>query len=107
MVGVFCVAILPVLSAPVLPTIDFYDHLDRYFVLSHVSKDGFLSENYRSKWSLLPNIGLDVLGTALMSWVKPVVGAKIISIFIFLVQYSGILVFNRAVTGRFSVLVAV
>jgi hypothetical protein len=104
---VFVLACLPVVISPVLPTIDFYDHLNRYFVLANLSGHPFLGENYQSNWSLLPNIGLDVLGTALMGWADPNLVPKIITLFVFLVQYSGVLVFNRVLTGRFSIVTAI
>ena len=104
---VFVLACLPVVISPVLPTIDFYDHLNRYFVLAKLSGRPFLGENYQSNWSLLPNIGLDVLGTGLMRWGDPSLVPKIITLFVFLVQYSGVLAFNRVLTGRFSVVTGI
>ncbi len=105
--ALFLIATLPVLSVPVLPMIDFYDHLSRYFVLSHIDANGFLQQNYQSAWGILPNIGLDILGTGLMKVAGPLSVAHVIVLVIFAVQYFGILFFNRQLTGRPSLLVGV
>ncbi len=105
--AIFAVACLPILTAPVLPTIDFYDHLNRYFVLAKLSQLSFLRDSYESHWSLLPNIGLDVLGSQISLWLKPEFSPRIFTIVIFSIQYIGILIFNRALTGKFGILNAV
>ncbi len=107
LIALFLVAIIPVLTVPVLPMIDFYDHLSRYFVLSHLNANGFLQQNYQSAWAILPNIGLDVLGTGLMKIAGPLTVAHIIVLVIFGVQYFGILFFNRQLSGKPSLLVGV
>lgn len=105
--AVFILACLPVLVVQVLPTIDFYDHMNRYFILANLGARPFLGENYQSNWSLLPNIGLDVVGSALMRWINPALVPKVITILVFLVQYWGILAFNRVLTGRFSIVTGI
>lgn len=106
LVLIFGLATIPVLVSPILPTIDFYDHVTRYYVLSHVGGDRFLAANYQANWSLLPNIGLDVIGTSLLSGGEVIGRSKLIALLIFAVQYAGILFFNRMLTGRVSVIVA-
>lgn len=103
---IFAVACIPVLAAPVLPTIDFYDHISRYFVLSRVSSDPFLAQNYASNWSLLPNIGLDVLGVTLMRDVGPIEGSKTVALLIFAVQYTGVLFFGWSLNKRLCITTA-
>ena len=102
--AIFALACLPVLMAPVLPTIDFYDHLNRYFVLAKLSQPSFLAENYESHWSILPNIGLDIVGSQLFSWLDPAAAPRIFAVLIFAIQYSGVLIFNRVLTGTWSAL---
>ena len=36
LVAVFVVAVLPLLTTPMFPFIDFYNHLARYYVLAHL-----------------------------------------------------------------------
>jgi hypothetical protein len=107
LVALFLIALVPVLSVPVLPMIDFYDHLSRYFVLSHLDANGFLRQNYQSAWGILPNIGLDVLGTGLMKVAGPLAVAHVIVVVIFFIQYFGILFFNRQLSGKPSLLVGI
>ena len=105
-VAIFLIGLLPLLSTPLLPFIDLYNHLARYFVLSHLDDSALLRQNYEANWSLLPNIGLDVIGTLVLRFLPPALAAHVAVIGIFAVQYSGILYFNRALTGRTSPLVA-
>jgi len=105
-VAIFVAACLPVLTAPVLPMIDYYGHVARFFVLAHIDQDPFLAQNYAPHWRILPNIGLDVLGTALARVMSPMMVAKLLVLVIFAVQYSGLLAFNRLLTGQSSILVS-
>lgn len=105
-VGLFVLALIPLFFTPVLPFIDFYNHIARYFVLANIDHDALLQQNYRANWSILPNIGLDIIVTGLMKILpEPAVPRLTIGL-IFAVQYSGILYFNRALTGRISAVVA-
>ena len=55
--GLFFLALVPLLATPVLPLIDFYNHLARFYVLAHVGSDPLLAANYRAHWSLVPISG--------------------------------------------------
>lgn len=87
--------------------IDFYNHVARYFVLSHVSESDFLQKYYQPNWSLLPNIGMDVVGVALMKVLPPLLAAKVAVVGIFATIYLGVLLLNRQLTGRINLLVAI
>jgi len=104
---IFVVAAVPALAAPVLPMIDYYSHVARYFVLAHVDSDPYLARYYVPRWGILPNIGLDVIGTGLMRFVAPLTAAKLIVLAIFTVQYWGVLAFNRQLNGRASLVTAI
>jgi hypothetical protein len=105
--AIFLASLAPVLSVPVFPMVDFYDHLSRYFVLSRLPGDSFLSQNYQAAWAVLPNIGLDVLGVGLMRLFSPLASAHFIVVAIFTTQYFGVLFFNCQLTGRISLLTAI
>ncbi|MGL4541706.1 MAG: hypothetical protein ACRCUI_04260, partial [Polymorphobacter sp.] len=105
-VVIFALAILPLFSTPVLPFVDLYNHLARYYVLAHIDGDPLLAANYAAHWSLLPNIGLDVVATPLLRLLPVALAAHALVIAIFAIQYSGLLYFNKALTGRASPLVA-
>jgi hypothetical protein len=104
--AMFLAALVPLLLTPVAPLIDFYNHLARFFVLSHIDENSFLQANYTAHWTLLPNIGVDVLGTALLDFLPPLIAGHLIIAFLMALQYSGVLYFNRQLTGRTSPLVA-
>jgi hypothetical protein len=105
-IAIFVIALIPLFSTPVLPFIDLYNHLARYFVLAHVGDSALLQQYYAANWKLLPNIGLDVINSLLMQVLPPADAAHVTVIGIFAVQYTGVLYFNRALTGRLSLLVA-
>lgn len=104
--AIFVGALLPLFTTPMFPFIDLYNHLARYFVLSHLDTDPVFQQNYAANWSLLPNIGLDVAGTALMRVLPPAYAAHVVVVVIFAMQFGGVMLFNRALTGRWSTLVA-
>jgi hypothetical protein len=106
LVAIFAVALLPLLTTPLFPFIDLYNHLARYFVLAHVGDSALLRQDYAANWALLPNIGLDVIGTGMMRVVPPAWSAHLVVALLFAAQYAGVLAFNRALTGRTSLLVA-
>lgn len=103
---VFVIALVPLLLTPVLPLVDFYNHIARYFILANIDSIPALHENYRAAWAILPNIGLDVISTALMRVLPPTMVPHVTIIMIFGVQFGGMLYCNRALTGRTSVVTA-
>src|SRR3569832_1468747 len=107
MAGLFVVAMVPLLVTPVLPLIDHYIHLARFYVLAHLDSNPLLQQHYRAQWSVMPDIGLDVLAIPLLRGVPPLVAAHLIIAGGLALLYSGALYFNHALTGRRSVLVAV
>lgn len=104
--GLFAVAMIPLLATPLLPLIDFYNHLARFFVLSRIGASDFLQANYQAHWALLPNIGVDVLATPLLYILPPLIAGHVVVIAILAVQYGGVLYFHRALTGQRSLLAA-
>ena len=107
MAGLFIVAMAPLMVTPVLPLIDFYDHLARFYILAHVSSSPLLQSHYAAHWVLMPDIGTDILSTPLLRILPPLAAAHIIAACIMAILYSGVLYFHRALTGRHSLLVAV
>lgn len=105
--GLFLLALAPLLATPVLPLIDFYNHLARFYVLAHVGSDPLLAANYRAHWSLVPDIGLDLAATPILWLLPPLIAGHVIAILIMAVIYGGVLYFHRALTGERSLLVAV
>lgn len=98
---VLAVALLPLAASPVLPLIDFYNHIARLQVLSGLADNPLFDANYTASWSLLPNIGLDVIGVVLdLLFVPPALVPHIIAALIVVLMFAGIVALGRAVTGQ-------
>lgn len=93
--------LLPLLSTPVLPLIDLYNHMARFYVLAHPHIAEFQG-NYVPAWALLPNLGIDLIATPLVGIMPVLPAAKILVAFILLVQFTGALFFAHALRGRFE-----
>lgn len=102
----FMVALVPLFVTPVLPFVDFYNHVARYYVLAHPDATHAFAANYAARWAILPNVGLDVLASGLMRVLPASLVPHLIVITLFATLYSGLLAFNRALTGQRSLLVA-
>ena len=100
--GLAC--LVPLLLTPVLPFIDFYLHILRYYVLAHAGAGSSFAANYLPAWALLPNLGLDVLGTAILWVVPPLLAAKLIVALIILTLFAGVLYLAHALQGRVTLL---
>ena len=102
----FALALIPILSTPVLPLIDFTNHLARFYVLAHHDSSALLQNNYEVHWSLIPDIAGDLLGMPLLRILPPLIAGHLIVIGTLAVLYGGVLYLNHALTGRVSILVA-
>ncbi|WP_298854412.1 hypothetical protein [uncultured Ruegeria sp.] len=97
-------SIIPLCVTPVLPLTDFYAHIARYYILANLPDSAILQQNYEAAWQLLPNLGLDVLGTGIMKVLPPLLGAKLIAGLIIAAPFTGILYLSRVLHGHLSVL---
>ena len=93
-------AVLPLLVTPMLPPIDLYNHVARFFILSRIGSDPFLAHYYATNWRLLPNLGLDLPAVWLAHFVPPLLLAKLIVGAIMAAQTAAALLLHRALTGR-------
>jgi hypothetical protein len=98
------VSLVPLCVTPILPLTDFYAHIARYYILARLPDFDVLQENYEAAWQLLPNLGLDVLGTGVMKVLPPLLGAKLIAGLIIAAPFVGILYLSRVLHGHLPVL---
>lgn len=98
------VSLVPLCVTPILPLTDFYAHIARYYILAKLPDFDVLQENYEAAWQLLPNLGLDVLGTGFMKVLPPLLGAKLIAGLIIATPFAGILYLSRVLHGHLPVL---
>jgi hypothetical protein len=93
-------ALLPLVAAPVLPLIDFYNHIGRFQVLATLADNPLFAANYAPAWAVLPNILLDVIAVAALQIVPLAVLPHLLAALILSVLFGGILALNRAITGQ-------
>lgn len=96
----FFALLLPLTVTPVIPFIDLYDHIVRYWVLSHSTELGEISKSYAVQWRLTPNLGMDALGWMLLHYVEPLRAAKIIVAGLALFQVLAVTALARALGAR-------
>jgi hypothetical protein len=99
-------ALLLVLIAPfalvdVPPILDYPNHLARYYVLAHPD-DPLLSQMYAPNWRILPNLGLDLIGAALLRVTDVYIGGRILLALSLVAPVIGAVIYHRAVFGRAS-----
>lgn len=100
--GLSVALLVPLLVTPVLPLADLYNHVARFYILSRLGGDPFLAQHYAENWRILPNLGFDYIGIALLRILTPQQLAKAIVAMIVLAQFGGTLCLNRALTGRIN-----
>jgi len=100
-VAVLLAALLPLASTPVLPMIDFYNHIMRFDLLRRLGSDPVLDAHYRADWAVLPNIGLDVLAVGLLGFVPADWLPHLLAVLVMVVQFAGVMLLSRALSGRF------
>src|SRR3546814_17882269 len=97
--GCAILLMIPLLATPVLPLIDFYNHIARYYVLSHLD-EARLAANYSSAWALLPNLGLDALSTPLIGLMPLLAAPRLLAAPLLMVQFIGDIVIHRTIHLR-------
>lgn len=91
--------LVPLFVTPVLPLIDFYAHIARYHVLAQIGETPALGENYQANWRMLPNLGMDILGTGVMKVLPPLLAAKFLTGLVILAPFAGSLYLARSLQG--------
>jgi len=98
-IAVVCLAPLALVDVP--PVLDYPNHLARFYVLAHPD-DPTLSRMYAPHWAILPNIGLDLIGQALLRWLPAYVAGRILLALSLLAPLAGVVVYARAAFGRWT-----
>ncbi|WP_303811866.1 hypothetical protein [Sandarakinorhabdus limnophila] len=92
--------LLPLIVTPVLPLIDFYNHVARFQVLATLANNPLFAANYAAAWAILPNVGLDVIAVAALQIVPLALLPHLLTVLILAVLFAGILALNRPITGH-------
>lgn len=104
-IGIFlaclALALLPVLLTQHPPLLDYPNHLARLYILTHPD-DPYLSQYYQIDWSLLPNLGFDLIGYALASLMPVDLAGRVFIGIANAVMLSAPMALHRALYGRLS-----
>ena len=92
---------VPFLLVDVPPVLDYPNHLARLFVLAHPD-DPILSQMYAPNWRILPNLGMDVIGAALLRITDVHVGGRLLLALSLFAPLVGVIAYHRAVFRRWS-----
>lgn len=101
--GVLAVTLaLPFLLIDVPPVLDYPNHLARYVALAHAD-DPLLSRIYAPNWVVLPNLGMDVLATALLKVLDAHVGGRLLLALSLVAPVIGVIIYSCAAFGRLTI----
>lgn len=104
----FCVFLLlisiPVWTHQLPPLSDYVNHLARMHVIAVIDKNPSLAKFYQIDWQIIPNLTMDLVVPWLTQFVNVYTAGKIFTVTMFAVIGSGVLVLNRVLMGRWSIL---
>lgn len=95
-------AVIPIVTHPLPPLSDYINHLARTHVIEAIGTDPDLSRYYTVEWQIIPNLMIDLIVPALHRFMSVYLAGQIFTVLAFVLIGSGILVFNRALNGRWS-----
>src|SRR6187402_3347424 len=95
---------IPVWTHPLPPLSDYVNHLARMHVISDLSRNQQLAMFYQLNWQVIPNLAMDSIVPSLARLVNVYLAGQIFLVAMFALIISGVVVLNRALVGRFSVL---
>jgi len=100
--GCLVLVAVPFFVIDVPPLLDYPNHLARLYVLAHVASDPVLGAMYAPHWSILPNLGLDIVGVPLVKLLPVHVAGRILLYAAALMPTIGVIVYHRALFVRRS-----
>ena len=95
------ISLVPFFLVDVPGVLDYPNHLARIFVLARPD-DPILSRFYAPQWRILPNLGFDVLGVALLKILPVHVGGRILLAMSMVAPILGVFAYARAAFGKLS-----
>jgi hypothetical protein len=99
---IFLVLLMPLALTPMIPAVDFNDHLLRYWILADNGATPFLADHYSPRWALLSNLGMDIIGTGTLKLLPPLAAGKLLAALVLLAPVLGALYLAHAVQGRIT-----
>jgi hypothetical protein len=93
---------IPVWTHLLPPLSDYVNHLARMHVIATIDKNANLARFYQIDWAIIPNLTMDLLVPWFMRFANVYIAGKIFTVVMFAVIGSGVLVLNRVLSGRWS-----
>ncbi|WP_244626800.1 hypothetical protein [Bradyrhizobium ivorense] len=97
-VALAAVLVAPLFVIDVPPLLDYPNHLARFFILAHPD-DPILAKMYAPHWTILPNLGMDVIGAGLLRITDVHTGGRMLLALSLLAPVAGAVIYHRAVFG--------
>ncbi|MFM7348586.1 MAG: hypothetical protein ACKO01_03760 [Erythrobacter sp.] len=96
------IAVLPLLLVGFPPLVDLYGHLGRYAVQTDLQNRPELQQFFSYDWTLIGNLGADLLVQALHGWLGLEASVRLIVILSQLLATSAVLLVSREIHGRIT-----
>jgi hypothetical protein len=101
--GIVCAILLfPMFLTDVPPLLDYPNHLARLMVLADNGVDPILRRFFQPNWGIIPDLGIDLIGTPLVSVLPIHVAGRIVLSIALLLPVLGTVAYSRAVFGRLT-----
>jgi hypothetical protein len=95
------IIVIPLGLVDVPPVLDYPNHLARYFVLAHPD-DPVTSQMYAVRWGILPNLGMDIIGAAVLRITDIHIGGRLLLALSLFAPVIGVVAYHRAVFREWS-----
>ena len=101
--GLMLLALLvPILVVEVPPLLDYPDHLARCFFLAFGPQDPVMRRMFAVRWSVIPNLAMDLILPPLMHVMPPLVAGRLVVALSVLLPATGSVALSRACFRQWS-----
>ncbi|MBV8118919.1 MAG: hypothetical protein JO081_03150, partial [Alphaproteobacteria bacterium] len=91
-----CVLVAPLFTIEVPPLVDYPNHLARLYVIADGASDPWLSHMYRTKWAIIPDLGIDLLVSWTLSFLPVYLAGRIMLGLTLLLPVIGTVAYHKA-----------
>ena len=102
LVGLCVILLAPLLLIEVPPLLDYPNHLARLFVLALGGSDPVVDKFYTPRWSIIPDLGIDLIGPPLLQVLPVHVAGRVLIGLVLLLPVLGAVAYSQALLGRRS-----
>ena len=100
--GLCAILLAPLLLVEVPPLLDYPNHLARLFVLALGGNDPVVAGFYTARWSIIPDLGIDLIGPPLIHVLPIHVAGRVLIGLVLLLPVLGAIAYSQALLGRRS-----